>query len=766
VYNLMVVPGRRKSQQARENSKISYVIAVASVLAVTLMRASLAPLLGGTAPLLAYTLAVSAAAYVGGFIPGVVTAALSATLGTYLFASDPRDPAYLTSMGLFTAACLAISTVCEKLRGSTARAALSEERFRLLVEGATDIAIFALDLKGNVASWNAGAERLKGYQSEEILGRHLGTFYPEEDQAAGRPQLALRTATEHGVFHDENWRVRKDGSRFWAEVVMTALKDSTGQITGFSKVTRDVTERRENRETTQALLESAAQGIIGVNADGKIVIVNAMAEQLFGYTRQELIGSTIEMLLPAKYATSHVAQRHAYFATPRNRPMGLGLPLSGRRKDGTEFPVEISLSSVQSRHGRIAVSFVTDISSRRAAEQEREALNRKIAEERERLRIVIDQMPVGVILAENPGSRFVLHNREAERLLAHEIVAPSPDNPFGAEDASGRRLSFDEYPLIRALNTGEQVQHAELLYRRADNSVAVLFVSASPIRDSTGQVVAAVTAFSDISERKLAEQERERLLGFLERSNDDLRQFGYAASHDLQEPLRMVTSYTQLLLRRYGSQLDPDAIQYIEYAVTGALRIENLLKALREYWHISEVTERQPVWTDCNSVVDHALQNLEGTIREVDAIITRDALPTVLADQTPLLQLFQNLIGNALKYRHPDRRPAVHIRATAGVGEWVFSVRDNGIGIDPQYAKQVFGLFKRLNGYRYGGAGMGLAICQKIAERFGGRIWVDSQLGEGASFYFTIPTNIERQVDTTSGDGQATRPAPAAGSHR
>jgi light-regulated signal transduction histidine kinase (bacteriophytochrome) len=221
-----------------------------------------------------------------------------------------------------------------------------------------------------------------------------------------------------------------------------------------------------------------------------------------------------------------------------------------------------------------------------------------------------------------------------------------------------------------------------------------------------------------------------------------------------------------LLLRRYGSQLDPDAIQYIEYAVTGALRIENLLKALREYWHISEVTERQPVWTDCNSVVDHALQNLEGTIREVDAIITRDALPTVLADQTPLLQLFQNLIGNALKYRHPDRRPAVHIRATAGVGEWVFSVRDNGIGIDPQYAKQVFGLFKRLNGYRYGGAGMGLAICQKIAERFGGRIWVDSQLGEGASFYFTIPTNIERQVDTTSGDGQATRPAPAAGSHR
>jgi PAS domain S-box-containing protein len=766
VYNLMVVQREQNSQRPRDNSTLSYVIAVASVVAVTLMRALLAPLLGGAAPLLAYTLAVSAAAYVGGFVPGAVTAALSAILGTYLFASDPTDPAYLTNLALFIVASLAISTFCEKLRGSTARAALSEERFRLLVEGATEMAMFALDVKGNVASWNAGAERLKGYKAEEISGQHFGVFYPEDDRAAGRPQLALRTAMEDGVFRDENWRVRKDGSRFWAEVVMTALKDATGQITGFSKVTRDVTERRENEETTQALLESAAQGIIGVNPDGKIVIVNAMAEQLFGYTRQELIGSTIEMLLPSKYGASHVAQRDAYFSAPRNRPMGLGLPLSARRKDGSEFPVEISLSSVQSRQGRIAVSFVTDISSRRAAEQEREALNRKIAEERKLLRTVIDQMPVGVILAENPGARFVLHNREAERLLAHEIVPPSPDNPFGAEDASGRRLSFDEYPLIHALNTGEPVQHAELLYRRADNSVAVLFVSASPILDSSGQVVAAVTAFSDISERKLAEQERERLMGFLERSNDDLRQFGYAASHDLQEPLRMVTSYTQLLMRRYGKQLDPDAIQYIDYAVTGALRIENLLKALREYWQISEVTERQPVWTDCNSVVDQAMQNLEGTIREVDATITRDALPTVLADQTPLLQIFQNLIGNALKYRHPDRRPAVHIRATPRDGEWVFSVRDNGIGIDPQYTKQVFGLFKRLNGYRYGGAGMGLAICQKIVERFGGRIWVDSQLGEGASFNFTLPTTDYGRGAEASGNGQATRPAPAAGSHR
>jgi light-regulated signal transduction histidine kinase (bacteriophytochrome) len=327
-------------------------------------------------------------------------------------------------------------------------------------------------------------------------------------------------------------------------------------------------------------------------------------------------------------------------------------------------------------------------------------------------------------------------------------------------------LRPEEYPLIRALQTGETVEDVELRYRRPDGSLAFHVVSASPIRGASGEVVAAVAAFTDISQRKVAEQERERLLRYLERSNDDLRQFGYAASHDLMEPLRMVISYTQLLQRRYGKQLDGNGLQFIEYAVTGALRIEHLLKALREYWQVSEVTQREAVWTDCNSVVTRALQNLEGTIREVNAVITRDSLPTVLADETPLLQLFQNLISNALKYRHPDRRPAVHIRATAGPKEWVFCIRDNGIGIDPLYTRQIFGLFKRLNGYRYAGAGMGLSICQKIVERFGGRIWVESELGEGASFHFSIPIEGQPHPTDVAEESQSTSLAPAAGSQR
>ena len=289
---------------------------------------------------------------------------------------------------------------------------------------------------------------------------------------------------------------------------------------------------------------------------------------------------------------------------------------------------------------------------------------------------------------------------------------------------------------------------------------------------SDGDVLYCGIVVDEITSQKESERALRELNRSLERANEDLRQFAYAASHDLQEPLRMVTSYTQLLERRYGAYFDDTARQYMYYAITGARRIEDLLRGLRDYWQVSEVTDRAPLWTDCNAVLNRALQNLESTIRDTNAHITRDSLPTVLAGETPLLQLFQNLISNAVKYRHPDRNPRIHVKATPLEGEWMFSISDNGIGIDPQYARQMFGIFKRLNGYRYSGAGMGLAICQKIVERFGGRIWVESELGAGSDFRFTIPIGESLASERVAANNaapatyDATSPAPAAGSQR
>jgi light-regulated signal transduction histidine kinase (bacteriophytochrome) len=219
----------------------------------------------------------------------------------------------------------------------------------------------------------------------------------------------------------------------------------------------------------------------------------------------------------------------------------------------------------------------------------------------------------------------------------------------------------------------------------------------------------------------------------------------------------MVTAYVQLLARRYGGKLDSEAQRYIDTAVTGAARIESLLRGLRDYWQVSEATERAPAAVDCNVVVDRALAHLDASIHEAGAIVLREPLPVVMADEIPLVQLFQNLISNAIRYRRPGRQPVVEIRALPAGSAWRFAVHDNGIGIDPQYSQQIFGIFKRLDA-RNSGAGIGLAICQKIVERLGGRIWVESNDGAGSTFYFTVPDEPPEFATDSSR-------APAAGTH-
>ena len=238
-------------------------------------------------------------------------------------------------------------------------------------------------------------------------------------------------------------------------------------------------------------------------------------------------------------------------------------------------------------------------------------------------------------------------------------------------------------------------------------------------------------AIEDITERRSADDQ-------IRRTNEDLKHFAYAASHDLQEPLRMVMTYTQLLSKDYRGKLDKDADQFITYAVEGARRMDSLLKGMREYWQASEHGEEHRTTIDSNEVLGKALLNLQGAISANGTVVTHETLPIVWAEEIMLVQLFQNLIGNAIKYRG-EEPPKVHVSVQENKGEWIFSVQDNGIGIEPQHAKKIFDMFKRLNGAEYPGAGIGLAICRKVVERLGGRIWVESEQGRGSNFKFTVP---------------------------
>jgi PAS domain S-box-containing protein len=345
--------------------------------------------------------AVMVGTWFGGLGPGLVAATLTSAANNYFFVSPGTvaavDSASSIVHGLvYVLSALLIVALAARLRSTQERAEASgadarrhaeslrerEEQLRSLLEGVKDYAIIMLDPDGRVTSWNAGAERITGYPEAEILGEPFSRFYRASDVAAGEVTRALAAAARTGRFENQGWGVRRDETQFWADVVITPVRDQAGRLRGFSTVTRDITERRRAEEAVRAsesklrgVLDLAPDAIVIVNADGRIVLANGQAQQLFKYSLDELTGQPVEVLLPSEVREAHVAHRAAFDAEPRRRPMGLGLELSARRKDGSTFPVEISLSPMPSDDGPLVISAIRDISDRKQAQARIKALN-------------------------------------------------------------------------------------------------------------------------------------------------------------------------------------------------------------------------------------------------------------------------------------------------------------------------------------------------------------------------------------------------------
>lgn len=369
----------------------------------------------------------------------------------------------------------------------------------------------------------------------------------------------------------------------------------------------------------------------------------------------------------------------------------------------------------------------------------------------QKFRSLLEAAPDAMIISSNEGV-ISLVNSQAENLFG-----------LSRQELIGRSLQT-LVPGWCGLDAAGG-SHTETIATRKDQVRFPIEISLSPLHTEEGLLV--TSAIRDITERKRIDQsirelntrleqhvaERTRELRAtneaLRQSNDDLSQFAYAASHDLQEPLRMVAVYGQLFQKKYAGQLDPEADRALGFMITGAQRMELLLRDLLAYSQAgSDGDPAGPV--DCQTVLSRVTQNLQASIEQSNALITWTTLPRVKAHEIRIVQLFQNLIGNAIKYRS-EEPPVISVSAGLNGDTWIFCVEDNGMGIEPEYAQQVFGIFKRLHGHKYPGTGIGLAICQRIVERYGGRIWVEPAAVRGCRFTFTLPDHVSEQERDESG---------------
>jgi PAS domain S-box-containing protein len=511
-------------------------------------------------------------------------------------------------------------------------------------------------------------------------------------------------------------------------ILGTVLGLLIATVAGWS-VQRDNSESKDSGAKYRGLLEAAPDAMVVVNQDGEIVLLNVQAEKQFGYRRDELVGQKVKNIIPEGFAERLIADALRTSADALAQQIGTGIELTGRRKNGSDFPIEIMLSPLESAEGILVTAAIRDISVRRDAENH-------LARMEGRYRGLLEAAPDAMVVV-NPGGEIVLLNVQAEKQFGYsrdELVGQKVKNiiPEGfAERLVADALRSAEDALAQQIGTG-----IELTARRKNGSNFPIELMLSPLESAEGILVTA--AIRDITTRKKAEANLLDKVEELNRSNEELGQFAYIASHDLQEPLRMVASYTQLLSRRYKGKLDADADEFIAFAVDGASRMQRLIQDLLTY---SRVGTKGQDMLDVSSedALQQALINLRGAIEDSGALVTHDPLPAVLADEMQLVQLFQNLVGNAIKYQSPGI-PKVHISASRnGPNKWVFSVKDNGLGIDPQYFEKIFGMFQRLHKREeFAGTGIGLAICKKIVERHGGSISVESEPGNGSTFQFAL----------------------------
>jgi PAS domain S-box-containing protein len=609
----------------------------------------------------------------------------------------------------------------------------SERRYREILESMSDV-VWEIDTNHIITYVNQRAEEVLGYTPAELIGMSTRDLALPED--ADRSALLLEAHHKVDLL-DVRCR-RKDGSMLSLQISLRPTLNDSGSIIGYKCVARDITKQKKAEEALKAseanyrkIFNSVQEGIIIYDIEARRIIdANSAATEVLNYTQDELKSMGLELFDSGErpYTKGEALRRmmQAIEDSPQR------FEWKCRSKSGEVIWIDVCLQRAILGGRNVMLGVNQNITERKQTEavlKASEANYRTIFNSVNEC-IFIHDLETGRILGVNqPTLEMLGYTTEEMKGLSIGDISLGI-SPYTQEDArrwvAKAGMEGPQRFEWKLRNKSGRVFWAEVNLKRA-------------VFDGKDVVLAVV---HDITERKEAEEALAKYADELADSNADLQQFAYAASHDLQEPLRAVASYAQLLERRYKGKLDPEADEFITFMTDGANRMREMISSLLEFSRVGTHGKSfQPV--DVELVLQQALMNLMVAIDESRAKITHDPLPMMRADANQLTQLFQNLIGNAIKFR-ADEPPKIHVSAKRADGFWTFSVSDNGIGFAHENIGRLFQVFARLdNGRSRPGTGMGLAICKRIAERHNGYIWAESEPGKGSTFLFKIPDNIE-----------------------